>query len=153
MECLSFKLGIRKKIKASFNARHSLINRKLSRAHDLHKSRKPNSRNQGIDNKKILGIEGVIDLTHVTDFKANHNQNDAQSYHSLGYIQEERMKELSERLAFICERLKTVDEEDLVQTEWRTVAMTIDRMIFIVLAVICGATILGCALYIPQYAN
>ena len=60
---------------------------------------------------------------------------------------------LSKKLDVICDRLKSMDEEDLVQTEWRAVAMTIDCIIFWVFIAICTLTILACTLCIPGYRH
>ena len=145
---MSYKLGVRRKNKVQPDGKRSLMSRKLSRANHLHYDEKPDL---GFDNKVMMRKSGNINLSNVDGFILNPHQNDLQSDQKMHSLSNAKLGELSEKLAFICERLKTVDEEDLVQTEWRTVAMTIDQMIFIVLAVICGLTILGCALYIPRY--
>jgi len=55
------------------------------------------------------------------------------------------------KLEILVNKLKSMDEEDEIKTEWRTVAMTFDRLLLIMFFLIYFITIFGCFLKAPGY--
>ncbi|XP_066913379.1 neuronal acetylcholine receptor subunit alpha-3-like [Clytia hemisphaerica] len=57
------------------------------------------------------------------------------------------------KLDVFIERLRTMDEEDEVKNEWRTVAMTIDRCLLVIFFLVYIVTLLACFLRSPGYVS
>lgn len=57
------------------------------------------------------------------------------------------------RLDVLINHLRTMDDEDAIRTEWRVVAMTIDRCLLIFFTVVFLITVFGCFSYAPGYVS
>ena len=95
----------------------------------------------------------ISEDTNTDDIHEGSSDEIAKSSRGKQIATDEALLELSKKLDVIGDRLKSMDEEDRVQTEWRAVAMTIDSIIFWVFIAICSLTILACALVIPGYRH
>ena len=63
----------------------------------------------------------------------------------------EEMAEVLRKLGMICEKLKSLDEEDVIKSEWRIAAMTIDRCLLFAFALVIALTLVGCFANAPGY--
>ena len=102
---------------------------------------------------KISNFDGSITSKQQDKSALTSKKDDVQSDAFHKCANNELTAQMSKQLDYICERLRKMDEDDLVQTEWKTVAETIDRSVFIMFAVVSVFTIFVCALYIPRYEN
>ena len=164
MDWLAYKVGIRHKVKVKPDLTavvRALRDRKLSRAAQFHETVKKAAKegaSGAAENGKPFTLNNIERLQNINmssvnavfnKFSTAKNENNQEK--RIG--SDPAILELSKKLDVICDRLKSMDEEDLVQTEWRTVAMTIDRIVFCVVVFICAITILACILCIPHYAH
>ena len=73
----------------------------------------------------------------------NNNRNNYQGPNEMGI--------LLSKLDILIDKLHSMEEEDLVKTEWRIVAMTIDRCLLYFFALVFLFTLCGCFLTAPGY--
>ena len=60
---------------------------------------------------------------------------------------------LIDKLDVLINRLHSMDDEDTVRTEWRVVAMTIDRCLLAFFTLVFFLTVIGCFSYAPGYVS
>lgn len=79
----------------------------------------------------------------------NHNEN---TFNRNSYQRKVTGAELIiSKLDVLIEKIRSMKEEDLVKTEWRIVAMTIDRCLLVFFAFVFLTTLFGCFLTAPGY--
>ena len=143
LEWLSYKMGIRQKSKSS----------KRITPHDKEVQR--------ADQKPTKSSNSLVDGALKVPSAPNNSGGsfDIQSHDIVQIYQQQSVENnaalmaLSKKLDFICDRLRSIDEDNLVQTEWRAVAMTIDRITFWIFVAISTLTILACGSCAPRYTN
>ena len=57
------------------------------------------------------------------------------------------------RLDVLINHLRSMEEEDAIRTEWRVVAMTIDRCLLILFTCVFLVTVIGCFCNAPGYVS
>ncbi|XP_057306708.1 neuronal acetylcholine receptor subunit alpha-7-like [Hydractinia symbiolongicarpus] len=79
----------------------------------------------------------------------NHNEN---TFNRNSYQRKVTGAELViSKLDVLIEKIRSMEEQDLVKTEWRIVAMTIDRCLLVFFAFVFLTTFFGCFLTAPGY--
>ena len=98
------------------------------------------------DEHVILSNQTEIEATNLTvkSLQLNHRRK---------VTKQKEQSAVLTQINFICERLKSADEDDLIHTEWRTVAMTIDKIVFMMFIAMSGLTLFAVILCVPGYVS
>ena len=149
MNWLSYKIGIRKL--KEVNKKRSQERSKIDGIFSLGKHLQFGKSKQNWFMNGDVPLYENVSLSNPTEIEASNLTFKRIPLNHLRKTNEESA--ILSQINFICGKLKSADEEDLIHTEWRTVAMTIDKIVFMMVVTMCGLTLLAVIFCVPGYVK